>query len=239
MTSRHQTTCIIPFWNEGRRLLYVLDEIVKVKNIDEIICVDDASKDDYSGKIKEVYPDIKVIRLDRNTGKSGAIREGLKFAVGELILLLDADLRNLDHREIEIAIEAASGDGIDMLILRRVNASLIIRLERADVLFTGERILKKGDLDVILNGSVRGWQLESAINTWMYINRKKVYWISHSGVNTHKCLKWGLLDGLRYDLKTFADMISAAGLHNFVKQFLFFGKNELKVEDKSGDHQNH
>lgn len=67
-----------------------------------------------------------------------------------------------------------------MLILRGVKASFIVKLNRGDVLFTGERILKKIDLETILSGSVKGWQLESVINMWMYRRNKKVFWMPHS-----------------------------------------------------------
>lgn len=228
-----EITCIIPFWNEGNNLLRVLDEISKARNISEIICVDDGSLDYNSEIIQRWYPQIKLIRLEKNSGKSGAVREGLKHAGGEFVFLLDADLHNLDHREIEKAVDAflKTGD-IDMLILRRVNSVTFVKLYRSDILFTGERIMRKIDLEKVLNGSVNGWQLESAINTWMYINGKNVFWVPHSGINRHKYLKWGLFNGLRLDLKTYADMISAAGFNNILKQILFFAKKELKLNDE-------
>lgn len=231
MRSVPKVSCIIPFWNEDNRIFTVLDEVTKVENISEIICVDDASLEDASSEIKKRFPEIILLRLEKNTGKSGAVREGLKLANGEFVILIDADLRNLDHREIDKAVKAIVQNGaIDMLILRRVNASFMIRLERGDILFTGERIIRKNDLEKILQGRVNGWQLESAINTWMYLNRKKVYWMPHSGINTHKVLKWGLMTGLWQDMKTFYDMVSATGFPNFVRQALYFGKDELKTK---------
>jgi glycosyltransferase involved in cell wall biosynthesis len=228
--SIEKTSCIIPFWNEDLYLFDVLDEITKVRNIDEIICVDDASEDSNYLEIRKRYPRIKTIRLQENVGKSGAIREGLKYSKGDLILLLDADLQNLNHQEIEKAIEAIHRNrGIDMLILRRVKADLLIRMYRGDVLFTGERIIRRPDLQEVLKGPVKRWQLESAINTWMYLNNKRVFWTAHSATNTDKSLKWGLLNGLIFDMKTFGDMMFATGFNNFVKQILFYAKDELKV----------
>lgn len=228
-----KVTCIIPFYNEGRRLYSVLDEMVAVKNLSEIICVDDCSSEDMSAEIKKRYPDIKLIRLDKNLGKSGAVRKGLKHAKGYFVLLFDADLRNVKHKEIEQAVSAVqSRNNIDMLILRRINAPSIIKLDRGDVLFTGERILKKQDLETILQGAVKGWQLESAMNMWMYKNKKNVYWFPHSGLNTHKPWKWGVINGLKHDIKTFADMISAAGFINLVKQILFFAKKPLPNKEE-------
>jgi glycosyltransferase involved in cell wall biosynthesis len=230
---KRQVTCIMPFYNEGSRLYSVLDEMVAVKNLAEIICVDDGSDDDMTSEIRKVYPQVKLVRLERNLGKSGAVREGLKYSKGDLILLFDADLRNVNHKEVEQAVEAIrKTNNIDMFILRRINAPFIIKLDRADVLFTGERILKKEDLEAVLQDSVKGWQLESAINMWMYRNEKQVYWFPHFGVNTFKPWKWGVLPGLRHDIKTFSDIISAAGFINLIKQILFFARQPLPKNEK-------
>lgn len=224
-------SCIIPFWNEGPNLLEVVGEISRTKYIDEIICIDDASTDGNYQELTRSYPFIKVIRLRKNLGKTGAVREGVKIAAGEYIFLLDADLRNLDHREIDRAARMFLNDNkIDMLILRRINALFYIKFYRADVLFTGERILRKKDLSTILRGPVERWQLESAINTWMYKNCKKVFWVPHSGINKQKFMKWGFLHGIKLDIRTFADMISATGFNNFMLQILFFARNEIKYD---------
>lgn len=226
-----QISCIIPFYNEGQRFYSVLDEVVKVKSITEIICVDDASQEDRTGEIRARYPNIKLIRLEKNVGKSGAVRIGLQQATGDFVLLLDADLRNLDYKEIEKANHAIQeSTDIDMLILRRIKAPFIIRCFRGDVIVTGERILKKQDLEIILSGPVKGWQLESAINMWMYQRNKRVFWMPHSGINTHKPWKWGLLNGLKHDVRTFADMVTAAGFMNLLKQILFFAKDEFELK---------
>ena len=101
-----QESCIIPFYNEGERLHEVLDEVVKTRHITEFICVDDASEEDQTTLIQQRYPAIKLLRLKENQGKSGAVKEGLPYATGDYILLIDADLQNLHHHEIDKAITA-------------------------------------------------------------------------------------------------------------------------------------
>ncbi|HEX2968082.1 MAG TPA: glycosyltransferase family 2 protein [Bacteroidales bacterium] len=232
MISHPQISCVIPFWNEGTNIFPVLDEISKVSFFSEIICVDDASDDNNHITIAGKYPDIRIIRLKKNLGKSGAVKEGIRHASGNYIMLIDADLRNLNHAEIDLAIRSfLKAEDLDMLILRRVNAFFFVKLYRADVLFTGERLLSKKDLELILESSdIRGWQLESAINTWMLLNDKNVAWIAHSGINRHKYIKWGILKGFWLDLKTYKDMITAGGIYNILRQLLFFAKRELKPE---------
>jgi glycosyltransferase involved in cell wall biosynthesis len=223
-------SCIIPFWNEDQRLFAVLDEVIKVQKLSETICVDDASNKDQSEEIKKSYPNIILIRLNKNVGKSGAILEGLKYAQGNFILLLDADLRNLNHNEINNAMKAVEETSdIDMLILRRIKAPLFVKVTRGDVLSTGERIVKKQYLQEILTGSTKGWQLESVINMYMYQHKKKVYWFPHSGINTH--WKWGWKVDLKYHKRKMKDIFSI-GLINLIKLFLFFAKKEYITIDK-------
>jgi len=213
--------------------LEVLEEIVKIKNITEIITVDDASEIDQSAVIHKHYPNIQLLRLSKNQGKSGAVLEGLRHATGDYILLVDADLQNLQHREIEKAIQALQHHPrIDMLVLRRVNAVFFAKWNRADTLFTGERILRKSDLEKVFVEDIRGWQLEAAINNYMLQHDKIVYWLPQSAVNTQKTSKWGFLPGIRNNLKTYADMIFAFGFGNFLKQFFFFAREELIVEPR-------
>lgn len=231
MNFKPQVTCIIPFYNEGERLYQVLQEIIKTRNITEIICVDDASEEDQSAEIKQHFPKIQLLRLSQNLGKSGAVHEGLKRATGDFILLLDADLQNLQYQEIEEAIQALQNHSdIDMLLLRRVNAYFFVKWNRADTLFTGERILRKSDLERVFEEEIRGWQLEAAINNYMYEEDKKVYWMPQSATNTHKTVKWSLWYGIKNELRTFADMMFAMGFGKFLKQFFFFAKEELKLE---------
>ncbi len=219
-------TCIIPFWNEENRLYNVLAEVIKVKSISQLICIDDGSSLDNSEYINKRYPNIELVRLNKNVGKSNAIKEGLKIATGNYILLLDADLRNLNYQEIEKCTNIViNTSNIDMLILRRINAPLLVKLTRGDILTTGERIIKKELLEKVLIYS-KGWELESALNLFMHNNNKRVYWFPHSGVNTH--LKWGFSNDIHYHKAKMKD-IYHIGLLNLIKLFLFFGKDKFQL----------
>lgn len=87
---------IIPAYNEEANILEVLN---KVKNVDlsnlkvkkEIIVVDDGSKDK-TAEIAKNVAGVKVIKKKSNSGKGSAVREGIKFSTGDIILIQDADL---------------------------------------------------------------------------------------------------------------------------------------------------
>ena len=81
--------CIIPFFNEGSKVLCVVESILKVKNIYRIIVIDDGSNDKTSYlTLKTKFPQVVSIRLKINQGKANAVKEGLKYVKNNYIILL-------------------------------------------------------------------------------------------------------------------------------------------------------
>ena len=92
---------IIPLFNEEKTILKVLEAISNSgisENVGnyEVIVVDDCSIDNslqIVNENKNNFPyNISVFSLDKNRGKGYAIREGVKHALGDVILFQDADL---------------------------------------------------------------------------------------------------------------------------------------------------
>ena len=86
---------IIPCFNEQDTVAVILDRVKNEKTIEkEIIVVDDFSTDN-SRKILENYKkdnEIKLILNNQNKGKGYSIKQALKEATGDIILIQDADL---------------------------------------------------------------------------------------------------------------------------------------------------
>lgn len=87
---------IIPAYNEENTIAQTLKKVLEVdlKELSvekEIIVVDDGSKDNTYGIIKDI-PGIKVVKKENNGGKGTAIVEGLRNVTGEIVLIQDADL---------------------------------------------------------------------------------------------------------------------------------------------------
>jgi len=226
---RSNCTCLIPFYNEEKRIAAVLGQVTHVENISQIICIDDGSSDKGSEIIRARFKSVKVVEMGQNAGKSAAIKRGLEEVKTEYVFLMDADLQDLKVDDITDAIAAIqTDDKIDMLILRRMNAPWWVKLDRGDVLFCGIRILKKKDLEEVFRSAVNRYQLEIAINGFMQDNGKKVCWTPTNYQNTFKMDKWGFLTGLRHEIEMFRDMISYAGLGNFLRQIMTFGKDKLE-----------
>lgn len=92
---------VIPMHNEAdnidallRRLGGVLDRLGLPS---EILCVDDGSRDGTPARLaaaREGEPRLKYLALSRNFGKEIAIAAGLRYAAGEAVVLMDADLQH-------------------------------------------------------------------------------------------------------------------------------------------------
>lgn len=179
-------TCLIPFFNEQAGIVRVLNEVVKIKSIDEILLIDDGSTDGSADLAKRHYPHLTIIHNPKNLGKTESIEAGLKKTKGQYILLLDADLYNIQPREIEQGINAVKKDAsIDMIIFNRIKASLLVRMLRGAVLTSGQRIIKREILLQTLSlYKPKGYQLEVALNQYAMDLKKNVYWMALSVVNT-------------------------------------------------------
>jgi len=95
-------TLIIPAYNEAPRIGKVIKQAQQVKEINEIIVVDDGSKDD-TGKIAKEFG-AKVITHHKNMGKGEAIGTGIAHAKKDILLFLDADLSNITPEKIKMLI---------------------------------------------------------------------------------------------------------------------------------------
>ncbi len=226
-------TCIIPFFNEGKRLAKVLKTITRVKNISEIICVDDGSKDYGLKHAQKLFPNVKFIRSNRNLGKTGAVKKGLKETKSEYVILMDADLNNLKAKDLENAVTSIlENDSIDMIILRRVNSPLFVKSSRGDVLTSGERILKTKDLNRIIKKGVHGYQLEMAINHYMQTHSKNVFWMPSEAMNTFPIRKFRLFKGIKKDLKMYLSILQFIGLINFLILVISFARRRYHPKKK-------
>ena len=89
-------TIIIPCFNEDKTIEIIVEKVQKYKNHPlEIIIVDDCSIDNtvlIIQKIVSIYPNIKTFRHNINQGKGAAVCTGIKHAIGDVIIIQDADL---------------------------------------------------------------------------------------------------------------------------------------------------
>lgn len=87
---------IIPVYNEAPTVAEVVRRVRAGGFVHEIIAVDDGSHDESLARLRELAavdgPPLRVLAHDRNRGKGAAVRTGIAAAMGDLILVQDADL---------------------------------------------------------------------------------------------------------------------------------------------------
>lgn len=115
MTNPLQISLVAPVYNEKECIedfLVEADrELKKLGRSYEIVCADDCSTDgtrEILVKLKATFPSLRIIRLLKNQGQSGAFEAGIREARGEYIVLIDADMQN-DPADIGKLIAALEG----------------------------------------------------------------------------------------------------------------------------------
>jgi glycosyltransferase involved in cell wall biosynthesis len=112
---------VIPVYNEQENIPLLLDAInAAMKTVNqswEVIFVDDGSRDSSLAVLKEQAEKdrehVRVVSFRRNFGQTAAIAAGIDHAIGETIVLLDADMQN-DPSDIPMLL-AKLDEGYDLV----------------------------------------------------------------------------------------------------------------------------
>lgn len=112
---------VMPVYNESQTIVGVIERVLRapVNLTKEIIVVDDASSDG-TRQLLENMPagTIRLVCHDVNRGKGAAIRTGLPYATGDIVLVQDADLE-YDPRDYPMLLEPILEDHADVVFGNR------------------------------------------------------------------------------------------------------------------------
>ncbi len=102
---------IVPCYNEAENVELFRDEVKRVFQrcgySYELIFIDDGSSDATLHNLKRIFAEqscpVKVISFSRNFGKEAGLYAGLKYATGDFISLIDADLQQRPEIVLDMA----------------------------------------------------------------------------------------------------------------------------------------
>jgi glycosyltransferase involved in cell wall biosynthesis len=97
-TDRHHESClsvVVPVYNEKATLGEVVARLLEVPCLLEIIIVDDCSSDgsgEIAVKLAQLHHQVRVVRHERNAGKTATLKSGFALTTGRIVIVQDADL---------------------------------------------------------------------------------------------------------------------------------------------------
>ena len=106
-----RVTVCIPARDEARTVAGVVAPVASALDqvVDELVVVDDCSTDG-TGAIAEAFG-ARVVRRHAGPGKGAAMAAGLAASTGDIVVFLDADVRNFGMHYVTRLVEPLLGDG--------------------------------------------------------------------------------------------------------------------------------
>lgn len=98
---------VMPAYNEAETIELVIRKLLQLSELLEIVVVDDCSADatvDIVSRLAESYSQIKLVRHQKNGGKTEALKTGFAMTRGDIVIVQDADLE-YDPSEIPAVIK--------------------------------------------------------------------------------------------------------------------------------------
>jgi len=167
-----KSTAIICAYNEQKTIVNILDDVCKTHLFNEVIVINDGSKDNTGELIKEFKKtnDIIDVHFFKNKGKGLAMAMGVELASCEYLVFIDADLSNFTTEHAHRLLTPVLNGNADM-VLGQPSETLIHSNVNPFKSLSGQRALKKIDiLPILKKMETVGFGVETLIN--MHFNAK-------------------------------------------------------------------
>jgi glycosyltransferase involved in cell wall biosynthesis len=98
---------VVPAYNEEATLAHVIRKLLEVAPVDEVIIVDDGSRDatySIATDLARAHSALRILKQERNAGKTAALRVGIAATTGDIVIIQDADTE-YDPTELHNVVE--------------------------------------------------------------------------------------------------------------------------------------
>ena len=214
-------SCILCAYNEAGRIRNILDAVAGQPLLAEVIVVNDGSTD-ATASLLAGFPDLKVISYSPNRGKTYALSRGISAAVGEHLMLLDADLAGVTADDIEALAAPVRCGQADVSISLRGNSLGLYRRIGLDFV-SGERVIPAWLLKDAAAKMQRlpRWGGEAFMNELIIEHRLRVAVVDWPAVfNIRKYRKVGRWRGLFEELGMIRDALQVLSPWGIARQNL-------------------
>jgi hypothetical protein len=216
-TRNPQIAAILPAYNEGGRIGRLLAVLREVNLIDEIIVVDDGSKDSTCSEAVEAArldERVTIIQHEHNQGKGAAMFTGSWRTRAPIVLFLDSDLIGLSPGQVQDLILPVANRTADMSIGIFEHGNLVTDLsQKLTPWLSGQRCLRRSLLTQVSSRASAGYGVETAITlaarqgSWRVVS-VPLSGVSHPTGEIHR----GLLRGAANRLRMYSHILQAAWL---------------------------
>jgi glycosyltransferase involved in cell wall biosynthesis len=225
MVSKCMVSAVVCAYNEEKRIIGVVESLANSKYIDEVVVVDDGSKDKTSDVVRKLkIKKIKLFVKKKNEGKAKAMEDGVLKSKGKYILFFDADMVNVRSSDIRrLVLPVVNGD-VDMTLSLRKNSLFHFRLLKCDYI-SGERCLRRKFLiDFFKKYQPDRYSVESLMNKKVISDKLRILSVPVNYYHIVKTKKEGFFRGQLNELKMFCSMASDVSILGMVFQFLTMAK---------------
>jgi glycosyltransferase involved in cell wall biosynthesis len=205
---------IIPAYNEGKRVLNVVQALYTIEDISEIILVDDGSEDETYSTLQSYLPNdhrCKLVRHTHNLGKGQAVFTAWQYVSTDIVLLLDADLIGLTPDHVRALFNPVLSGLYDMTL--GIFKGGDIKTDFSHWItpwLTGQRCMRRDMMNDVSFDAATGYGLETAITVvarqmqWK-VKRVPLYGMSHPISELHR----GGIKGFTNRIKMYKHIITA------------------------------
>ncbi len=189
---KEKIAAIVPSYNEAKRIGNVLNVLARTKMLDEIIVVDDGSRDNTEEIVKK-FRKVKYIKNKENRGKGYSMDIGVKNTKAGVIFFCDADVAGLTSEIIEDTIRPVLNQEVDMFIAVRGN--IMQKTVQLFAINSGERALRRQVWEHLPKFYKHRFRIEAGLNHYVKKYGRGFGYRTFSHAQPIKEIKYGFLKG--------------------------------------------